>query len=197
MSDPVAIERRDDALSTIVGTGDHVWRGGFCPKCETWVPQLRGHVGGCHGNPARRFWSHVDRFNDPGGCWPFTGEHDRDGYGRLLVRGQRIRAHRFAWHLTHGDPGDLLVLHRCDNPPCCNPAHLFTGDHALNQADAAVKGRARQGEANGRAKLTEGDVRAIRTRLDAGETTREIAAAFGVSSHLVSLVGRRKVWAHV
>lgn len=160
MSEPVAIERRDDALF-------------------------------------HRFWSQVDYFTDPNGCWPFMGNTDQDGYGRLLVGRHRIRAHRLAYHLTHGDPGALLVLHRCDNPPCCNPRHLFTGTHAANQADAAMKGRARRGEANGRAKLTENDVRAIRARLDAGEETRTIGSAFGVSSQLVSQIGRRKVWAHV
>jgi hypothetical protein len=173
------------------------YRGGFCPKCERWVPQLRGHAGGCQGDPPRRFWAQVDRFTDPKGCWPFTGRRDLDGYGLIMFQGLLHRAHRLAWWLTHGAPGELLVLHHCDNPPCCNPAHLFTGTHGENQADAAGKGRARRGEANGRAKLTEGNVREIRDRLAAGEKTRDIGAAFGVSSHLVSLIGRRKVWAHV
>lgn len=91
-----------------------------------------------------RYWARVDRSAGPDACWPWTGSTDRKGYGhvnRPKLKPSPMLAHRYAWQLAHGDPGALCVLHRCDRPPCCNPAHLFLGTVADNNADMRAKGR--------------------------------------------------------
>jgi len=89
----------------------------------------------------------------------------------------------------------MCVLHRCDNPPCCNPAHLFLGTRTDNSADKVAKGRARGnptcGEAHPQAKLSPADVLAIR---DSSEPQREVARRFGVSHSLISAIRRGTLW---
>lgn len=87
-----------------------------------------------------RFWDHVEKSD---GCWIWTAYRDKDGYGTFaLNRYQPIQAHRFAWFLANGsDPGAFMVCHKCDNPPCVRPDHLFLGDSFANQRDSANKKR--------------------------------------------------------
>lgn len=135
------------------------------------------------------------------GCLEWRGARDteRGGYGHLRVRGRTFKAHRWAWFLAHGAHAIGMVLHRCDNPPCCNPDHLFVGTAADNARDMAAKGRSEphRGEANGNALLTVGDVVEIRARYAAGVSQRALAREFGVSRGAVENVVRRKNWAHV
>lgn len=91
-----------------------------------------------------RFWSKVDR---NGSCWEWTKHFNNRGYGRFTVHrpgGQRLQllAHRVAYALTSGDPGALVVRHKCDNPPCCNPTDLIVGTYRDNNLDALERGRA-------------------------------------------------------
>jgi hypothetical protein len=90
-----------------------------------------------------RLWTNVGRDGDPDACWPWLRSTNDKGYGRLMMGGKAgIAAHRAAWTVTNGPiPKGLNVLHRCDNPPCCNPAHLFVGTQADNNADRHAKGR--------------------------------------------------------
>ena len=148
-----------------------------------------------------RFWAKVDRSN-PDGCWLWTAALSK-GYGNAWTGTRQIQAPRFAWILTHGEiPDGAQVLHDCpggDDPRCCNPAHLWLGTNADNQRDAVRKGRHAdvRGQRNGMAKLTEEQVRAIRAERAAGATLTAIAARYGVSFPLVSMICSRKVWYHV
>lgn len=98
---------------------------------------------------ACRFWDKVC-FGQPDACWEWAGARKgSQGYGEFGVNRMPATAHRVAWELTHGPiPDGLFVLHRCDNPPCCNPAHLFLGTHQDNMADRDAKGRVAHGDAH-------------------------------------------------
>lgn len=132
------------------------------------------------------------------------------GYGVIAVGGGRARlAHRILWEITHDIDldDDQKVCHRCDNPKCCNIAHLFIGTQAENLADMAAKGRRdvsgllardNRGTRHGMAKLTEEDVRKIRRAVTSGAMSqRKVAALFGVSQPVVSDIVRRVSWTHV
>lgn len=78
------------------------------------------------------------------GCWVWKLRRNKDGYGLVSNYKRRDcpdKAHRLAWFLWKGDPGEQHVLHRCDNRACCNPAHLFLGNIQSNTADMIQKGR--------------------------------------------------------
>lgn len=149
-----------------------------------------------------RFWANVQK-GGPGECWLWTGLLTDKGYGRVFSNGRYLGAHRFSYRLHEGPvPKGLFVCHRCDNPRCVNPDHLWLGTNADNMADMAEKGRANHeprmlGESHTRAKLTEKKVREIRRLRREGLTLEAIAKQYGVCFQTVSLVVNRKSWAHV
>jgi hypothetical protein len=144
------------------------------------------------------------------GCWLWEGAATSFGHGCFLARDERgkwvtRRAHRVAWELYRGPiPDGLSICHRCDNPACVNPDHLFLGTHADNMADAANKGRMKwkasrklheqRGEAHASYKLTTIDTEAIRSSRLKGRT---LAKIFRVSESLVSQVrnGQKRLYA--
>ncbi len=143
----------------------------------------------------RRFWSRVQR-GTPSECWPWHGHRNPKGYG-LFWDGERTTvAHRFAYRLQHGSYPAELVCHRCDNPPCCNPAHLFAGTDSDNQRDCVAKGRRAHifGENNNRVILTLRQVVEIRERYAAGEYAVELAREFTVSQATISAICGGRNW---
>lgn len=119
------------------------------------------------------------------------------GYGSFFHPDTKC-AHRVAWILMFGPLFDgAVVCHKCDNPACVRPDHLFVGTHADNMADKVAKGRQTKGEANYNAKLTEGDVREIRALADSGVPNKHIAQQFKLDRSTVSHIRSRKRWAHV
>ena len=142
-----------------------------------------------------RFWDRVDQTGD---CWLWTKYCNSDGYGRVRFNGRLECAHAIAWYFSNGTiPVGLCVLHKCDNPPCCKPSHLFLGTHLDNMRDRDVKGRNSRGEQHGRAKLTEADVLEIKTLLFKGILQQAIADQFGISPQLISKIKLGKRWTHV
>lgn len=90
-----------------------------------------------------RFWAKIDQTGGLDACWPWIGNRIAKGYGIFTYRGRNFGAHRTAYELAIGlVPNDQWVLHHCDNPPCCNPTHLFLGDAQANVDDMLAKGRA-------------------------------------------------------
>lgn len=89
--------------------------------------------------PEKRFWARVIKTS---GCWTRTGSNNGVGYSLLNVNGERVYAHRYSWELTNGPiPPGLVVMHKCDNPPCVRPDHLAVGTHVDNMRDCSEKGR--------------------------------------------------------
>ncbi len=138
------------------------------------------------------------------GCRLWTGMVNPRGYGLIYTSGsgrrKRLFAHRVSWELANGEiPGDLCVLHRCDNPPCVNPAHLFLGTQADNMRDMDEKGRRRVADhnrtGNPNAKLTEQDVINIRSLRANGATTVSLSSAFGITTGHVSRICLKQNWA--
>lgn len=150
----------------------------------------RQYATGRPTNKPEDVWKYVDR-RGPDECWPWLGARRRRGYGTFCINLRNYVATRFIYELVHGvDPGELLVCHSCDNPPCVNPAHLFLGTDQDNVLDMHRKGRARPP----RGKLTAEDIRQIRTLVAAGQTQVAVAAQFGVSSPHVSRIARGASW---
>jgi hypothetical protein len=90
-----------------------------------------------------RVWARVDTSAGPLACWEWQGATHPDGYGRAKIANRMWLAHRLVWTMVNGDPAGQCVLHRCDNPPCVNPDHLFLGSQIDNIIDMHEKGRFR------------------------------------------------------
>jgi len=145
-----------------------------------------------------RFWKKVRKTND---CWEWTGCTDQKGYGRIAIKQHNSpgRAPRIAWELHFGlIPAGLHVLHKCDNPKCVRPDHLFLGTNDDNMNDKRTKGRQLAGIQTSWAKLTEADVIAIRTRYAAGGISqRTLATQYNLHQVTISEIILRKIWRHL
>ena len=136
-----------------------------------------------------RFWSHVD-VQGPDDYWTWKRARSH-GYGRFKIAGRMLTASRVAFEITHGPLGDAEARHTCDNPPCCNPAHLVAGTHAQNMADMAARGR------SSTRRLTPESVIDIRTRRAAGDRPVDLAAEYGVTPSNISQIVAGRIWKHI
>lgn len=146
-----------------------------------------------------RYWRYVSVVG-PDDCWLWTGARTSAGYGAYGIKGVVTGAHRISYYLAHGHLApDLLVCHTCDEPACCNPAHLFAGTPLDNMRDKVKKGRQYRpiGSCNSRAKLNAEDVREIRAAYAQGRHYRDIAKEFGIHPYYVHSIVRGDSWAHV
>lgn len=146
---------------------------------------------------AERFWSKVS-IGPSDACWPW--QSSKWGvYGVFWFAPRYEAAHRVAWILTFGPiPDGLWVLHKCDNPPCCNPAHLFLGTHRDNMLDMHRKRRGAKcpecGQHHPGSKLNHEAVRAIRSELVKGRSQAAIGREFGVSHGTIHLIANGITW---
>ncbi len=140
-----------------------------------------------------RCWEQVHQCDN---CWTWVASTDKEGYGNFKVKRKRCRAHIVSWEIHKGRiPAGMCVLHKCDNPPCIRPEHLFLGSVKDNSADMVTKGRSTKGTRNPHAKLTEADVRNIRKRYATTSITqRELSAEYGVVQQQISHIVNHKKW---
>lgn len=159
----------------------------------------------------------LERTSREGSCWIWLGAKLPSGYGKLMFRKQNLLAHRAAYMAFVGEVGDKLVLHRCDNPRCVNPAHLFLGTPRDNMTDMVSKrrdpasiyperwkqsgkrlgSRKKPGELNPNVKLSHDDVLAIRAAASKGESNRSLARKYHVVGSTIDRIVSGRAWANV
>lgn len=149
----------------------------------------------------RKSWSiqeridfRTDRSGGPDACWPWMGSRTKRGYATMRWKGKMVRVSR----LIAETPRDLCALHRCDWPPCVNPAHIFNGTAIANVQDRDRKGRQAKGERTGAAVLTSKQVREIRAKYAPRTySRRRLAREYGVSHGTIWYVTTGQNWRHV
>lgn len=141
-----------------------------------------------------RFWNKIKETET--GCWEWQGSRRPDGYGRIMIGKRRRTTHRIAFLLHYGElPEGQLICHHCDNPPCCNPRHLFKGTPQDNSTDQYNKGRSTHGTRNGRAKLTPDKVNEIRHLGSSGEVSlTQLAEQFKTSKQTIWNILHNATW---
>ncbi|KKM83085.1 hypothetical protein LCGC14_1313020, partial [marine sediment metagenome] len=133
-----------------------------------------------------RFWASVDRSGGDDSCWEWQRGKTSAGYGEFGANRTTLYTHRVAFELSTGAPAPHYVCHTCDNPPCCNPAHLFAGTCQDYVNDKVRKGRQLRGEQAVSAVLTELDVLAMRVDYVTNRTSYSVLAErFGVDKETI------------
>lgn len=141
----------------------------------------------------KNFWSRIN-IKEENDCWEWNSRTERNGYGIYQTAenfGLSRFAHRCAWQLQNGDTNNLFVLHKCDNPKCCNINHLFLGTQKDNMEDKVNKNRQTKGESCNFSKLTIEQVRLIRKDL---RFQKIIALEYGMHQSAISLIKNNKTW---
>jgi HNH endonuclease len=161
------------------------------PHCKP-LPQLTQ-------SDIERFWKHVDK---SGEHWLWKAFKSPEGYGIIGIAKRTYIVSRISWLIHTGeDPGDMLVLHSCDIPPCVRFEHLFLGTDSVNKMDSTRKGRNKFprniGEENPHARLTEAQVREIRQIYNPSVRLSVLAKKYGVTKSAIHEVTKGRVWKHI
>jgi hypothetical protein len=129
-------------------------------------------------------------------CWEWIRRKHRQGYGQFGYKRKYMLAHRASWILFKGDiPENMSICHKCDNPSCVNPEHLFIGTHADNMIDAFMKNRkSTKGYKHPRSKVTNETIEKIFKLRAKGMTQLAIGLICGICQHMVSKILRKKHW---
>lgn len=159
---------------------------------------------GRSGGIEARFWRNVRRTDY---CWEWTASTDRGGYGSISENNKSRGAHQVSWEIHFGPiPDGMFVLHKCDNPPCVRPDHLFLGTSKDNAQDRQQKGRwkggvtsetAARGESNAKCKLTAAIVIRIRLRHASGDSPTDMALEYDVNRSTIHAIVKRRIWTHI
>lgn len=163
-----------------------------------------------------RFWNKVDKsfgHGPQGDCWVWIADRCKDGYGSIKINKKTSRSHRVSWEIHNGPiPDSLWVLHKCDNPPCVNPDHLFLGTVRDNVDDMMRKGRTlkglnhpshtnpeawARGERVNTAVLTASQVSEILIALKNGAGLTELGRKYGVLKHAIYSIREGRTWKHI
>lgn len=189
---------------------------GLSSNGRPWNPRKRHSLAESLERSAGRFWSKVDK---SGECWTWRAGFNPAGYGKFKLsydgKSHTVPSHRVSFMLSNGSiPTGMVVCHKCDNPKCVNPSHLWLGTPAENMVDKVEKGRQARGHSlsmaiAGKIKnqvrgtrchsaiLNERNIIEIREMIFAGMTQREVARMFGVSFQTICNIVNRKSWRHV
>lgn len=163
---------------------------------EPLVPdgaRLPGRLMRSPEDATQAFWMKV-AITEPNACWEWQGGRRKEGYGAFSMwTGERVigcPASRIAYQLVYGFlESSVHVLHRCDNPPCCNPRHLFPGNNRINMIDCVLKRRKKS------VILLPEQVMAIRKRLSQGDSRRTLAIEFAVTYWTICDIAQGRRWA--
>ena len=147
--------------------------------------------------PEQRFWSKVAVTADDEKCWEWLGDPSAKWYGEFRVNHKRWGTHQYSWFLANGREPRLQILHKCDNPRCVNPKHLYEGTQQQNVQDMIDRNRHNRGEDVPNSKYVEGQIREVKQWLRDGLTCKEISRKNGMPRTTVSAIKFDRIWKHI
>jgi len=166
-------------------------RGKFCSKdcCSAYRRHSPEQI-------KQKFWKNTNK-KKSNECWDWMPCRDKTEYGALFINQKKHKAHRYSYELHYGKiPKGKIICHRCDNPSCVNPNHLFLGTHADNSADRSAKNRHAYGEKTGSSKLTVKQVLDIKELLDKKIKYKVVKKKYNISCSTVYCIKSGKYWKH-
>lgn len=175
-------------IDAVRGCINHLRRRGHSLRKSAWEP--------LHAS----LFSHIDKVESTG-CWEWNKKRNASGYGVVVYQGKKTGAHCAAWTMHNGItiPIGMVIMHKCDNPPCINPIHLQLGTYRDNVLDCSKKGRRhdQKGEGNSFAKLTESDVMRLRSLRSKGMSYAAISRETGINNATCRDAILGITWGHV